>query len=78
MLVWVRNLFRMWMLAAPFWWLWWIHDSRVLYRDDLTTGDWLFFGVGLIVPPAAAFGLGYVLVRVVEGFIASRTNQRHG
>ena len=70
--IWVRNLLRMWMLALPFWCLWRIHDSRVLHREQLTTGDWLSFWTTLIVPPVVAFGLGYGLARAVEGFIASR------
>jgi hypothetical protein len=71
MVTWVRNLFFMWRLAVPFWCLWWLHESQVLYRDGLTTLDWLSFGVMIIVPPAAVFGLGYGFVRVVEGFIRS-------
>jgi hypothetical protein len=50
----------------------------VLYRDDLTIGDWLLFSVGLIAPPIIAFGLGRLLFRAVENIIASRANQRHG
>jgi hypothetical protein len=73
---WVHSLFRIWMFAVPFWCLWWLHESKVLYREDLTTGDWLVFSAGLIGPPVAFLGLGYLLLRVVEGF--SRTNQRPG
>jgi hypothetical protein len=78
MLSWIHNLFRFWMFAVPFWCLWWTHESRVLYRDDLTIGDWLLFSVGLIGPPVVAFGLGRLLYRAVENIIASRTNQGPG
>ena len=71
---WGRGLFRLWLLAVPFWGLWWFYYSGALGRKELTTGDWIAFVMVLVSAPGAVLGLGYGIVWVIEGFDKSKPN----
>ena len=68
---WGRGLFRLWLLAVPFWGLVWAAHTGALFGGEV---NWTAFWIVLVGAAIAALGLGYAIVWVIEGFSKNKPN----